>query len=71
MLLPSNQEEILERSELRKNILGWSPDEGDLYSSETKHDTRTVTRPTFVFLDKEITGTKAIVPKKCLGFESQ
>jgi hypothetical protein len=38
MLMPCNQEEILEMLKLRASVLRSSPGEGGFSSSETKHD---------------------------------
>jgi hypothetical protein len=45
MLIPWDEEEILEGSKLRKSVLSSSPGEGGSCSSETKHDRRTAPRP--------------------------
>jgi hypothetical protein len=45
MLIPWNQEEILERSELRESVLGSEPGGCDFCTLETKHNRKTSPRP--------------------------
>jgi hypothetical protein len=45
ILILWDQEEILERSKLRKSVQSSSPSEGGSCSSETKHNRRTAPRP--------------------------
>jgi hypothetical protein len=49
MLMSWNQKNILQRSKLRKSVLGLSPGECGFFSSETDHDRRKSPRPKFLF----------------------
>jgi hypothetical protein len=68
--MPWNQEEILERSKLRKSVMGLSPDEGGsvvrkLSTIKEHHQDQSCC------FSGEITGTGATTPKICPGFESR
>jgi hypothetical protein len=54
MLIPWEQEEILERSKLRRSVLSLSPGEGGSCSSETKHDRRMAPRPKLFFWKRRL-----------------
>jgi hypothetical protein len=45
ILIPYDQEEVLEGRDSGKGVLSSSPGEGCSYSSEIKHDSRTAPRP--------------------------
>jgi hypothetical protein len=70
MLIPWDQEYILEMSKLQENVLGSKPCEGGFCSLETKHDRRTVQRAKlFVSAgDHRNWGHK---PENCPGLESR
>jgi hypothetical protein len=59
MLMPRNQEGILKRLIIRKSVLGSSPGEDGLHTSETKYDSA---KTKIVCFGEDITGTKATAP---------
>jgi hypothetical protein len=69
MIMPLNQEEILEGSKLQKSVLRLSPGEGGFCSSETKYDRR---RPEArVISTRKLQEQRPLPRKICPGFESQ
>jgi hypothetical protein len=70
MLMPSSQEEISERPQLHKAVLGSITDEDSFCSSEIKHDRKNGVKTKVVCFGGEITGNNATTPKQCPGFQS-